>query len=480
VSQLPPARRRRGPLLCLALLGLPACASDPTRYPDALLDGSGGDGSGGDGSGGDVRAQPTDAAADAAADAADDGAPPGALRFESPRCFPAAPSLDRVVPGDVDRDGRADALLEYLARPGDPAAPSGFGYARSVPADGGVGFDPRVDRLSTAGAPLPAAGASRLADLDGDGLPELARDARWWRNGQGAAGPFSEATFAGAGRDFVSGVGFITPEPATLTVIDLDGDGLRDLAAVQNPTGCAVLAYPNRGTPGSPDYATQRILRVYVRGLTRCTSLAFGDLDDDGRPDAVVTSENPDRGSGEQGFAALRNLSAPGRLEESSFGAPVRFTTAPEGGRRSTANALLADFDGDGRPDLFYTTAQPGVPGARGVLRLNARPGALDAATFGPAIDLPGDLGDGAVVSVVDLDGDGDPDLASAAGARVTLLQNPGARGGPLAGAGFARSSLALDGAARAPALADVDGDGRADVLFARDGAFCVARGAGP
>lgn len=402
--------------------------------------------------------------------------PPSALRFGAETCLATSPGLTAFAVGDLDGDGLRDVTLEYRQRVTDAGVSNGFGYARNVTGDAGVRFEPRVDRLD---APVGAATFPRLADLDGDGFVDLVRDARWWRNaGRDAAARF-DATFARDGVDFVSGTPFVTPDVATLALVDLDGDDRRDLASAQPVSGCSVLLYPNRSGASGVVFGLQETVRVYVRGLTRCSSLAVGDLDGDARPDLVVTSDNPDRGSGEQGFAVLRNLASPGSLRGSSFGAAVLFETTTAGVRRSTSHARLADFDGDGALDLFVLTRDVGAAGPQASIRRTARGAAFTAGMFEAAVALPDGLAADAVFAA-DLDADGDPDLASFSAGRLVVLVNRGARGAALRGDAFEVGAVPLGDGALAAAFADVDGDGRPDVVYARDAALCVARGLAP
>ncbi len=138
-----------------------------------------------------------------------------------------------------------------------------------------------------------------------------------------------------------------------------------------------------------------------------------------------------------------------------------------------------ADFDGDGTDDLVLANirldADSQSLGAR-VFR-----GRLDGSFQDAGVDIPGRL---VQVAVADVDGDGDPDLivgrpgqtvaateeagdhappvAAAATVAVSILTNDGGR--------LASTSIeapVLEGEVRDIVVADLDGDGRVDLLFA-------------
>jgi len=115
--------------------------------------------------------------------------------------------------------------------------------------------------------------------------------------------------------------------------------------------------------------------------------VAAGDFDGDGRPDLVVSQNDSIH-------VLINKTTATGAFEME----PLRF----EGGRRPEA-VVVADFDGDGLADIATAA------GSDGVVVLRNRGGAnleFDA----PLVMLAGDASD---LTVVDLDRDGLPDLAS-------------------------------------------------------------------
>ena len=131
----------------------------------------------------------------------------------------------------------------------------------------------------------------------------------------------------------------------------------------------------------------------------------------------------------------------------------------------------LVDIDGDGVPDLVVTSA--GMQSARlSVLR------GLPGGGFGPPVGY--DTGDGwpDSVSVADLDGDGRPDIVlsiygSQAPSRVLVLKQQPDHSFAIA------TNVDLGQEADGLVLADVDGDGRLDAIVAHPSSLGVLLGRG-
>jgi hypothetical protein len=154
---------------------------------------------------------------------------------------------------------------------------------------------------------------------------------------------------------------------------------------------------------------------------------------------------NPYKASGRSSFAGVRELLGNG---DGTFGAARNFA-----GGTNPASVAVADFNGDGVPDLVL--ANSGTSNVS-VLLGNGN------GTFQPARNFAAGFFPDAVV-VGDFNGDGIPDLAVAhfAGNSVSVLLGMGDGRFQAARNFFAGDSLSL-------AVGDFNGDGRLDLAVAR------------
>lgn len=296
-----------------------------------------------------------------------------------------------LVVADVNGDGRPDLVVANAddqtvsVRLADPAKP-GF-------------FLPAIV-LSTPGrTPLDVA----VGDLNGDGRSDIVVAASGANSvlvfTQTATGTFNPPVAYAVGGD-----------PQAVTVADLDGNGLADMAVATTANTVSVVLQTSAGVFASAvDYSTG------VQPL----AIKAADLNGDGKLDLVTANYGASVSPGNQGLSVLIQ-GAPG-----TFAAPVHYTT----GYRASALAV-GDLNGDGKPDVVVACAGlPGDPGAVSVfLQDAATPGSLLAAVNYTGVYGP--MG----VAIADMDGDGHPDLVLADGdiiVRLNSATTPGTFGSP-------------------------------------------------
>jgi hypothetical protein len=215
-----------------------------------------------------------------------------------------------VVAADVNGDARPDLVV--------PVAESSGHGIEILLGDGSGGF------AQAPGSPVPILSGNvisvAVADLDGDGHADLAvgnteRNEISIMRGDGAGG-FAPAATVGSGR-----------HPSDIAVGDFDGNGKPDLAALVT-NGVAILLGDGAGNFNAPAGSP-----VPVHGH----SLALGDLNGDGRSDFVTSN-------GQYGNAVS--------VEVATGGGAFRRAVFSPFAADYPSFVEIADFDGDGRPDI--------------------------------------------------------------------------------------------------------------------------------
>lgn len=332
--------------------------------------------------------------------------------------------IDVLTTGDVDGDGRLDLIALHTALGGISVwltqASGGFGAPLWIAA----GIDPVCMRAACVDgdAHLDFVVANRgnncVSVYRGDGLGAFA---------------LVETVSLGAGMT------------AGLCVVDLDLDGDADVLATSQ------VPYPEGGLTvlrgdGSGALAVEPLIPIYG-GLD---SLDVADMTGDGWPDVVALNFNA-------GAIAIFPGAAGGVLQ-----APLIYPFALQA-YAQPRDLHLGDFDRDGRIDLMATCSSYG-----GVFQLrgNGSGGWLSAGL------LPGVAGDALAWAAFDLDEFNDIAWVGEYTGDVTVCMH-----GATASYSYANSFVVGTGAWIGSAdLADMNGDGRADLIVADEDKISVSQ----
>lgn len=337
--------------------------------------------------------------------------------FEAPRFTSESLSyVNQILPADLDADGdpdfiAADFLFEKIA-PGKYASRKKMSF-------------PHLE--------------AKLADLDGDGLPDVVypkNDAVYWQRNLG------NMTFGNAVKldGFVAQTDFVG-------VADFDADGDFDLCAANgtgaNPNFALLIWYENDGAGNF----TKHILNNFINWVIATVPL---DVNSDGRPDI---------------FVHLGNLQEDiwyENLGNGNFGPAQNFFTAGQNDPPSATQSMAVDLDGDGRQDLvfssddsdesyvfWYQNLGNGVFSDLKMLYLTTHLGSVSQPFF----------------TVYDADNDGQNDLAISVDYPRRLVLLRGLGGGDFSSPEVLFQDLGVGGY-RAIVPYDVDDDGKTDLLF--------------
>ncbi len=250
--------------------------------------------------------------------------------------------------------------------------------------------------------------------------------------------------------------------PNDVEIADINGDGLPDLVVADN-TGKVTYLLQNPASPGTFQAG------VSLPITNRAISVAIGDLNGDGLPDLAVTSFDS---AGDNGLITIyfQDPAHPGTF----LATPTTITALGE-----PSQILIRDLNQDGVNDIVVAmqgrggladyTAAPGTVGnaeaqygAMVIVQNSSTPG-----TFAAPLVYPSGVG---VISlaVADLNNDGLPDIAMVTplpqgqGTVVTLMQDPAHPG-----AFLLPSTYSAAGQPVSIAIADIDNDGSPDLVAA-------------
>ena len=328
-----------------------------------------------------------------------------------------------------------------------------------------------------------------VADVNGDGVPDLAI-ANLYSSTLGVLLGSSDGTFQAAVTYGSGGSG-----AESVALVDVNGDSKPDLV-VANVSGVGVLL-------GNGDGTFQAVVS-YASGGTLSNSVAVADVNGDGKPDLVVGNFNESvgilLGNGDGTFqlgaiyssqaefsVAVADVNGDGKPDlllanlynnvavllgngDGTFQAAVVYNP----GGFDASSIVAHDVNGDGKPDLlitnwFVNNQNFMADGVVGVLLGNGD------GTFQPAVTYDSGGLQPSSIAVADMNGDGKPDLVvgncSFSGGSVNCTTGNGAVDVLLGnGDGTFQPAATYSSGGSAPtavAIADVNGDGKPDLLVA-------------
>jgi gliding motility-associated-like protein len=299
--------------------------------------------------------------------------------------------------GDLDGDGKPDIVVSN-------ATDHTIVIYRNAYTSGAISASSFSNGVSftTANSPRNIA----IRDVDGDGKPEIIAACEGGKisifQNTSTSGTIDAASFA-AKVDLTTDIG-----PFSIAMGDLNADDKPDIAII-NRSGQKVSVFQNTATAGTintSSFGSQVDLTITGTPL----GIAIADIDGDGKPDIIA---------GGSSGSIFRNIYSSGSISTGSFDTRIDLTLP-----FSTASLTTGDLNGDGKPDLLF-----GLNSGTGmsIFPNNAISGSISAASFGNRVDLSFGVTTSVYDALVaDIDGDGKPDLVAgnANASAISIFRN--------------------------------------------------------
>jgi gliding motility-associated-like protein len=370
-----------------------------------------------------------------------------ALDFDSRVDFATGETPSNIGIGDLDGDGKPDMVVVNRNV-------NTISIYRNIAISGIINassFAPKFE-LSTGLTPIDVA----INDIDGDGKPEILIT----NSSSNTVSVFRNTAIAG----MLNAASFNTrvdlPTSATPTYIkvgDLDMDGKPDIAITYTNVNTILSVIKNISTPGFITNASFKP-RIDLDTGNGFIALAITDLNYDNKPELIIADAVFDR------VSIYENITNIDELTTASFGAKINFFT-----QKLPFSVNTGDMDGDGKTDLvisnFGETLLPGDPTQAyiSVLLGNINSGSISTASFKPYKKfLAGHSPRSSAIN--DLDGDGKLDVVTTNyfDNELSIFHNKSTVGNVQFDN---KVSLASGNKPQDIKIADIDGDGKPDII---------------